>query len=107
MSGKAVQSGVLYPRKDGSTFDMKYYLATHMPLVQKHWGKLGLTSWRVAQLGDQSPYAVSCIMEWESGEAVANAFKSEGVQEIMADINNFSSEQPVMFQGEIVGQSGQ
>lgn len=38
---------VLYPRK--ATFDMKYYLATHMPLVKKHWAQHGLTKYTVTQ----------------------------------------------------------
>jgi uncharacterized protein (TIGR02118 family) len=105
MSGKAVQSGVLYPRNKDSTFDMEYYLSTHMPLVEKHWKKQGLRSWKVAQLDDNSPYSVSCIMEWESSEAAKNAFGGDDAKEIMDDVKKFSNEHPIVIQGEIVGRS--
>lgn len=38
---------VLYPRK--AKFDMDYYLATHMPLVTKHWTQHGLKKYTVTQ----------------------------------------------------------
>ena len=28
-----IKVGFMYPNSDGSTFDMAYYLTTHMPLV--------------------------------------------------------------------------
>ena len=103
MSGKGAQAIVVYPRKEGSDFDMSYYLSTHMPLVAKHWKQYGLKSYAVTQLGD-GPYSVSCTMEWESPEAIGKAMKSETVSEIMGDIPNFSKEQPVIVAGGIVGQ---
>ena len=38
---------VLYPR--AATFNMEYYLATHMPLVKKSWAQYGLKKYTVTQ----------------------------------------------------------
>lgn len=103
MSSQGAQVTVLYPRKDGAKFDMDYYLATHMPLVAKHWNKYGLKSYAVTQLSGDAPYSVSAVMEWESSEAFGNATKDEGTKEIMGDVANFSSESPVLIAGDVVG----
>ena len=42
---------VLYPNPEGATFDMDYYLATHMPLVSESWSQYGLKGWEVVQFG--------------------------------------------------------
>ena len=34
---------VSYPEREGANFDADYYTATHIPLVEKHWGPHGLT----------------------------------------------------------------
>jgi uncharacterized protein (TIGR02118 family) len=94
----------MYPRKDGATFNMDYYLSTHMPLVAKHWKKYGLKSYAVTQLSPDAPYSVSAVMEWEkSSEAFGKALKDDGTKEIMGDVANFSSEAPVLIAGDVVG----
>jgi hypothetical protein len=41
---------VAYPRPSGEVkFDLKYYIETHMPLVDKTWGPKGLKSWTVTE----------------------------------------------------------
>lgn len=43
----AAHVSVLYPRD--ATFNMEYYLATHMPLVKKSWTRYGLKKYIVTQ----------------------------------------------------------
>ena len=38
---------VIYPKEARGDFNMTYYLESHMPLVQKLWGPLGLKSWTI------------------------------------------------------------
>jgi uncharacterized protein (TIGR02118 family) len=101
MSGKGAAVIVLYPRKEGSTFDLDYYHATHMPLVTKHWKKHGLKSFTVTKLGDENPYSVSATMDWESSESIGKALADPETKAVMEDIKNFSSEQPILLSGEV------
>ncbi|KAF2750805.1 hypothetical protein M011DRAFT_455792 [Sporormia fimetaria CBS 119925] len=102
MSSHGATATVLYPRKDGATFNMDYYLSTHMELVSKYWKQHGLKSWSVTQLGPDSPYSVQANLEWESTDSLQNAMKDEGTKEIMEDVPKFSSESPVLIAGGVV-----
>jgi len=33
-----IRVSILYPRSEGTTFDIDYYVSKHMPLVQKELG---------------------------------------------------------------------
>ena len=46
---------VSYPRQEGITFDMDYYLNTHMRLVQEHWGPHGMQRWDVVKFEEGDP----------------------------------------------------
>jgi hypothetical protein len=46
---------VSYPAKEGATFDMDYYLNTHMKLVEKHWTQFGMKDWTVVQFRKDDP----------------------------------------------------
>ena len=94
---------VLYPRKEGSTFDKEYYLKTHMPLAMKHWGPHGLKSYAVSELSADGPYSISSVMEFDSQEAVGKARQDPGTKEIMEDVKNFTNEQPILVHGNIIG----
>ncbi|KAI4919070.1 uncharacterized protein J4E92_008714 [Alternaria infectoria] len=96
---------VLYPRKEGSTFNKEYYLKTHMPLAMKNWKDHGLKSYAVSELNADGPYAISTVMEFDSLESVGKALQSEGTKEVMEDVKNFSSETPILVHGNVVGRS--
>lgn len=51
----AVVIYVNYPHKEGVTFDMDYYLNTHMQIVQKRWGPHGLQRWTVVKFEEGDP----------------------------------------------------
>lgn len=61
-------ASVLYPKTASSTFDMSYYLQTHMPLVQKCWGSMGLKDWQIVEFAPgpdgSQPYSVQAILTW-------------------------------------------
>ncbi|KAF7674913.1 hypothetical protein GT037_006676 [Alternaria burnsii] len=96
---------VLYPRKEGSTFDKEYYLKTHMPLAMKHWGPHGMKSYAVSELGADGPYSISSVMEFDSQEAVGKAMQDPGTKEIMDDVKNFTNSEPILVHGSIIGTS--
>ncbi|GAB7358602.1 hypothetical protein MBLNU230_g2662t1 [Neophaeotheca triangularis] len=96
-------STVIYPQ--GATFNMDYYLSTHMPLVMSKWGPHGLKSWRVLKFGDDQAYCVQASLEWASVEDMQKAVQSEATAEVMGDVKNFSDKEPVFLGGAVVGSS--
>lgn len=92
---------VMYPNFDGSKFDFDYYLSTHIPLVRKHWSGRGLKDVRLvkglAGGGPDEPPAhqVMAFFDFASMEALQSCM-SFGVEEIMADIANFTDVQPAL-----------
>ena len=104
MSSSGATVVVLYPRTENSTLKLDYYLSTHMPLAVRTWSKYGLKSWSVTQLSEDAPYSIHVLMEWDSRVAFEKALQDPGTQEVMADVENFSSEKPILIQGNAVGQ---
>jgi uncharacterized protein (TIGR02118 family) len=92
---------LLYPTV---AFDLKYYLSSHMPMVQKTWGSKGLKSWQVSELDPKSGHSIQCVLVFESTEAFGKAM-SEDEAEIMGDVKNYTEGAPVVIIGKIVGSS--
>ncbi|KAI0121183.1 hypothetical protein BJ170DRAFT_149255 [Xylariales sp. AK1849] len=92
---------VMYPQAAASGWNMEYYLNQHMPLVEKHWGPQGLKSWTITTFGKDSPHYLQAILLWESAESFAKAAHKD---EVMGDIKNFTTEQPALWVGDVVGQ---
>lgn len=93
---------VLYP--SSATFDLKYYLGTHIPMVKQAWSTKGLSSCNVTELDKSSGFQVQCMMIWTSQEELTNAMQgSEEAKTIMADVDNFSNEKPTRWVSKIVG----
>ena len=93
---------ILYPAS-AAPFDMKYYLGTHMPLVESKWSKFGLKSWHVTEINNEK-YSTQCILFWDSEDAFAKA-AAESSEEVMGDIKNFAQASPEMVIGKVVGGS--
>ncbi|PQE08927.1 Ethyl tert-butyl ether degradation protein [Rutstroemia sp. NJR-2017a WRK4] len=89
---------VMYPKTETSTFDMNYYMKTHMPLVQEKWGPHGLQNWTIYELDGKDGWSVQALLYWDSMESFAKAAEAEA-EKIMADVPNFSSEKPLLVKG--------
>ncbi|EOA86361.1 uncharacterized protein SETTUDRAFT_39497 [Exserohilum turcica Et28A] len=94
---------VMYPRKDGSTFNKDYYLTSHMELCKKHWTKHGFKSWSVTEPNADSPYICISVLEFETPEGFGNAAQDSTIKEIMEDVKNYYTEPPVIAHGPVVG----
>ncbi|KAI0155119.1 hypothetical protein GGR57DRAFT_464124 [Xylariaceae sp. FL1272] len=90
---------VIYPA--GTKFDMDYYLATHMPLVQKQWAPQGLKAWKVHEYTTpDAAYTVQAILEWESKEACDKAQTTSEGAVVFGDVSNFSDKTPSVWGGD-------
>ena len=94
---------VLYPK--GTEFNMKYYMAEHMPLVGRSWTQYGLKSWKVLDFGKDAEYCVQATLEFGSIEDFQKAGASKEAVEVMGDIKNFSNKDPLIIPGTVQGTS--
>lgn len=101
MAGASVIAA--YGRKEGATFDKDYYLSTHMPLVFKHWEKHGMKGYKVTELNAESPYTYIVVMDFDKAEGFGAAVQDAGTKEIMEDVPKFSTEQPTLIYGPVIG----
>ncbi|RYP00275.1 hypothetical protein DL766_008729 [Monosporascus sp. MC13-8B] len=101
MSSTQAVVNVIYPKEAASNFNMEYYIKTHMPLVQKIWGPLGLKSWTVSTVNPESGFHVQAFLVWDSLEA----FEKAPIDEIFADVKNFTNVTPVKWVGQLHGHS--
>lgn len=94
---------VLYPSAPNAKFDMEYYNAKHIPLTSAKWSKFGLKKYYVADLrGAPGPYSVQCTLVWDGEPSNLEKALAESGPEVMGDVANFSSEQPILLTGGIV-----
>jgi uncharacterized protein (TIGR02118 family) len=93
-----IKVSVMYANGEGKTFDMDYYMNTHIPLVKKLLGdnlkdaavERGLGS---AAPGSTAPFAGIGTMYFDTVEDFGQAF-GPNADEIMGDIPNFTNIAP-------------
>ncbi|MBV8728414.1 MAG: EthD family reductase [Acidobacteriia bacterium] len=98
---------ILYPAAEGRTFNMDYYLETHVPLFRKRMGaamkslsvERGLSG---SMPGSPAPFVAIIQGTFESAEAFAAAFAPHAA-EIQGDVPNYTDIQPIVQIGEVIG----
>ena len=93
-----IRLSVLYPKTDGASFDHDYYRDKHVPLAVKTWGLSGAE----IDKGVDGPYVAAVHFQFDSLEAMQQAMTSPGTGEVIADVANYTTIQPVMQTSEIV-----
>lgn len=95
-----IRVNILYPNKEGSRFDLHYYLNTHMPMsIQKLGSALkGVSvehgvSGGIA--GTQPAYIVMCHLIFDSIETFLAAFMPHA-EALQGDIPNYTDIEPVI-----------
>ncbi|SON57352.1 EthD protein [Hartmannibacter diazotrophicus] len=101
----SVSLQVIYPIKDGTTFNYDYYVETHLPLVGEHMGKYiqsTLVTKGVAGGPNVPPgiYAIATIV-FADKQAMDAALGAAGP--VLADIPNFTNSEPQMLIGDVIG----
>ena len=94
-----IRVSVMYPAKDGGTFNYDYYMKTHIPLVQKRLGEalkqVDAFKGLGAPGGAAATYVTVAHLYFDSVPAFESAFGPHA-EEILGDIVNFSNIQPLV-----------
>ena len=93
-----VRLSVYYPASEGAKFDHDYYRDKHVPLCVKTWGLPGAE----IDKGLDGPYVAAVHFKFDSMEALQAAMGAAGTGDVMADVPNYTSIQPVLQTSEIV-----
>ena len=100
----------LYPNDSQTNYDMEYLMNEHMPKIQSHWIKSGLTSWAVTNFtpdpeGMPPVYAFSANLTWDRKESLSAAVGGGDLKAIVDDVTDFSDKKPVVLVGDTIGKS--
>jgi uncharacterized protein (TIGR02118 family) len=100
-----VQITVLYPNTSDATFNMDYYLKTHMPMVAEEFGPYNFEGYSVLKLvgtpdPDQAaPHSVQATLHFKSLEDFQKAVTDRAAK-VLGDVPNFSNKDPVLMIGQ-------
>ena len=99
---------VMYPNVEGATFDLDYYLQSHMPMVMRRFSPYGMRGWRVVKVvgtpsGEAPSFSVVATLEFTDVDAFHAALKADG-EAVLADVPHFSNKSPTFLIGDHVGQ---
>ena len=90
---------ILYPRTDeNSTFDMDYYVSTHMPMLADALGD-ACVGWGATAVADGDLIAIGWAVA-ENQDAVNSALAEHGAA-IAADVANYTNVAPQLVMGEV------
>jgi len=101
-----IKVSVLYPNKPGAQFDTSYYLAKHMPMVASKLGaavKATSVDQGMAGPAPGSPpaFVMMAHFTFESTSTFQAAFGPHAA-EIMGDIQNYTSIEPIIQISEVM-----
>jgi len=100
-----VKVSVMYPNRQGTKFDMAYYINRHIPMVQQLLGSSlkgvsvehGIAGMGV---GSSAPYIATGHLLFDSLDAFRASFGPHA-QAIMEDIPKYTNSEPVLQIGEM------
>ena len=90
---------VTYPKGEGTTFDHKYYAASHIPLCNSTFRP---TKTEIDK-GIDGPNAAGVHFYFESMDALQAALADPKMPDVMEDVANYTNIAPVMQISEVVG----
>ena len=90
---------VSYPSSPDATFDHEYYRDVHVPLCLRAWG---LDEAEIDH-GITGPNVAAVHARFPSVEALQSAMSGELSAQVIADVANYTSIDPVLQISEIVG----
>ena len=98
---------VFYGNEEGKSFNMDYYVNTHMPLVQERLTPFGMRYYNVEKgISDTDPsappmYVAVGYLLFNDVDGVHEGFKTHG-RELVGDVKNFTDIEPKFLISELV-----
>jgi uncharacterized protein (TIGR02118 family) len=97
---------VLYPAKDGETFNYDYYFNDHHKLLVSRWKPEGMVSCEFDKgmsdpAGGKAPYLAIAYLKFNSVEDLQKALAKHGA-EIVGDVSNYTKIEPIMQVNEVM-----
>jgi uncharacterized protein (TIGR02118 family) len=97
---------VLYPAKDGETFDYDYFFKKHHKLVVSLLKPEGMVSCEFDKggtdlAGDKAPYIATAYLKFNSLDELQKALTKHGL-EILRDIPNYTKIEPIRQVDEVM-----
>jgi uncharacterized protein (TIGR02118 family) len=90
---------VTYPADGGSRFDRKYYVETHLPLVERAWGPFGLVSARAFFPAIGSDQVAVAVLGFDDEASIGAALASAATEGVLADVAHFTDIAPQLARG--------
>ena len=93
---------MIYPNKEGATFDFDYYLYCHIPWARKLSQDRGTEIRKgISSPTGKVPYVCLCRFWINSEEQYRAAMENHG-KELMADLANFTNIEPIVQIDEVL-----
>jgi uncharacterized protein (TIGR02118 family) len=97
---------VLYPAKDGETFNYDYYFNDHHKLLVSRWKPEGMVSCEFDKgmsdpAGGKAPYLAIAYLKFNSVEDLQKALAKHGA-EVVGDVANYTKIEPIMQVNEVM-----
>ncbi|MBU8827133.1 EthD family reductase [Mycolicibacterium goodii] len=89
---------VHYVGNNHSRFDRDYYVAHHLPLVERTWGPYGLRSaeaYFAEDIGDADGIVAICLCHFEDRDAMVRALSAPETAAVMDDVAQFTDITPM------------
>jgi uncharacterized protein (TIGR02118 family) len=100
-----IRIAAAYPRQEGKTFNMEYYIHTHLPMVQKKFGPFGLRKIEVDQGiegpgGASSPFFAIGYLYFDALADFQKCYAAVGA-EVVGNIPLYTDVTPMIQVGDV------
>ena len=92
----------LYPRLANLTFNLPYYLTSHLPLTTQLWSPHGLLNTTVCELTPDSEHAYMVVLEFKDLAGWDAAQNDGESKRLVDDVGNFTNSRPRFVVGRVV-----
>jgi uncharacterized protein (TIGR02118 family) len=103
-----IKISILYPNKEGTRFDLRYYIDTHMPMsigfLSAHSGFRGVSvehGLGGAAPGTAAAYVAMCQFQFDTAENFMAAFMPHAAV-LQGDMPNYTDIEPIIQINEIL-----